>query len=209
MIRINLLSEGRRPVVARKSKPKLSLGDQDPSGPLLGAGLVLGLLIAGGWWWVLNGEVKEMDGKIRTAQQEVNELRPYIQQVEEFKAKQAELDRKINVIKDLSRAQKGPVRIMDEISRALPDLLWLEQMSLSGTTVELRGRAFNTNAVAGFLRNLDSVPEFREPVLQDLPADRGGNTYTFRINFTFRQPEPEPEEGEGAVDGDLPPEEDF
>ena len=30
MIRINLLSEGRRPVVARKAKPTLSLGGQDP-----------------------------------------------------------------------------------------------------------------------------------------------------------------------------------
>ena len=58
MIRINLLSEGRRPVVARKRRPKISLGDQDPSLYFLGGALVLSLLIAGGWWMMLNSKIE-------------------------------------------------------------------------------------------------------------------------------------------------------
>ncbi|NJL29211.1 MAG: hypothetical protein HC897_15680 [Thermoanaerobaculia bacterium] len=186
MIRINLLSEGRRPVVARKAKAKAGGGPQDVSAYLLVGGVVLGLIVAGAWWWVLNGKVKAMEGKINAAKREVAELRPIIKEVNDFKAKKAELDRKINVIKDLSNAQKGPVRIMDEVSRAVPDLLWLEQMSVTGTTVEVRGKAFNTNAVATFVSSLDSVEEFQEPVVQDVVADRGGATFSFRINFGFK-----------------------
>jgi type IV pilus assembly protein PilN len=209
MIRINLLSEGRRPVVARKSKPKLGLGGQDMSAFLLGGGLLLGLLVAGAWWWMLNGDINEIDAKISDAKAEVEKLRPIIKEVEDFKEKKLELDRKINVIKGLSQAQKGPVQIMDQISRALPDLLWLEQMTVTGNAVRLRGKAFNTNAVATFLENLGAVSEFREPVLEDLPADRGSSTYTFRINFTFTQPKPEEVEDASLADGDLPPEEEF
>ena len=161
MIRINLLSEGRRPVVARKTRPKISLGDQDPSLYFLGGGLVLGLLIAAGWWFSLNGKLKAVNADIRVAQREVDELRPILEEVKSFKAKQRELERKIQVINELTLAQKGPVQIMDRVSRALPDLVWLSTMNFRGQTVDLVGTAFNTNAIASFIENLDKVPEFR------------------------------------------------
>ena len=43
-----------------------------------------------------------------------------------------------------------PVRILDQVSQALPELLWLDRMSLQGGSVELQGQAFNTNQVATF-----------------------------------------------------------
>ena len=72
---------------------------------------------------------------------------------------------------------------MDEISRALPALLWMDRMSVAGQTITLSGRAFNTNAVANFLENLDRVQEFQEPVLQD--TSQTGQTYSFVIRFDF------------------------
>jgi type IV pilus assembly protein PilN len=195
MIRINLLSEGRRPVVARRTRPKISLGDQDPSVYLLAGGLILGLLIAGGQWWRLQSQLDGVNDKVRAAQREVDELRPILEEVEDFKAKEAELKRKIQVINDLTLAQQGPVHIMDEVSKALPDLLWLRRMNVRGTTVDLSGTAFNTNAIAAFIENLDKVPEFKEPVPRAMNAARGG-TFDFDISFNFVQqkPEPEPEE---------------
>ncbi len=187
MIRINLLSEGRRPVVARRTRPKISIGDQDPSLYFLSSGLVLGLLIAGGWWFILNRQVRAVDADIRVAQREVNELRPILQEVNDFKAKQRELERKIKVINDLTLKQQGPVHIMDRVSRALPDLVWLKTMNFRGRTVDLVGTAFNTNAIASFIENLDKVPEFREPDTKDISRGRGGSAYSFRISFRFDQ----------------------
>ena len=197
MIRINLLSEGRRPVVARKTKPKFSIGDQDPSAFILGAGLVLGLLIVGGWWFMLNSGLNEVNGKVRVAQDEVERLRPIIQEVEDFKAKEATLKNKIQVIKDLKRAQEGPVQIMDQISQAVPDLLWLDRMTLQGEFVTLHGQAYNTNAVAAFIDNLDAVPAFKEPDTKNIQMNRDGSTYSFQINFNFVQ---KPSEGDEADD---------
>ena len=185
MIRINLLSEGRRPVVARKAKPKLSFGDQDPSALILGAGLLIGLIVVGVWWYLLNSELKEVNAKVRTAQEEVERLRPIIKEVDDFKAKEATLKNKIEVIKDLKRKQEGPVQIMDQISRAVPDLLWLDRMTLQGNFVTLQGQAFNTNAVAAFIENLDEVPEFKEPDPKNVQKNRDGSSYSFQINFSF------------------------
>lgn len=187
MIRINLLSEGRRPVVARKAKPKFSIGDQDPSALILGAGILVGLLVVGIWWFLLNSDLKEINGKVRVAQEEVERLRPIIAEVEDFKAKEATLKNKIQVIKELKRKQEGPVHIMDQVSRAVPDLLWLDKMTLQGTFVTLQGQAFNTNAVAAFIENLDEVPEFKEPDTKNIQKNRDGSTYSFQINFSFVQ----------------------
>lgn len=208
MIRINLLSEGRRPVVARKTRPKISIGDQDPSLYFLGGGLVVGLAIAGIWWMVQNSKIKAVDADIRVAQREVNELRPILKEVKDFKAKQRELERKIKVINDLTLKQQGPVHIMDRVSRALPDLVWLRTMNFRGRTVDLVGTAFNTNAIASFIENLDKVPEFREPDTKDISRNRGGGAYNFRISFRFDQraqqqakrEEPEPAAGTAAAD---------
>lgn len=199
MIRINLLSEGRRPVVARKTRPKLSFGDQDPSVLILGTGLVVGLLAVAGWWFMLSSELGEVNKKVAEAQAEVERLRPIIEEVEQFKAKEAMLKNKIDVINDLKRKQQGPVHIMDEISKAVPDLLWLDRMTLQGTFVTLQGQAFNTNAVAAFIENLDRVPDFKEPDTKNVQLNPGGSTYVFQINFSFVQQVSEEEEGADNV----------
>jgi Tfp pilus assembly protein PilN len=186
MIRINLLSEGRRPVVARRAKAAFSLGEQDPSLLFVIAGLVLGLLAGGALWWLKKTEIAKIDGQIAQAQAEVNELQEIIDQVERFKAQQIELKTKIGVIQDLKQKQKGPVKIMAAISRALPELLWINSLRLSGTSVQLRGQAFNTNAVASFIGALNEVPEFLEPDTKDIVKVRGDRElYSYNLNFSF------------------------
>lgn len=183
MIRINLLSEGRRPVVARSAKPKLDLGEQDKSLYILAAGLILGVLLAGGWWLKLHAERSDWQDRVRTAQREVDELKDVVEKVEEFKKKQEELATKIEVITQLTQSQSGPVHLMDEISKALPELLWLTSMSMTENEVKLQGQAFNTNAVALFIENLDSVEWFDEPEGASINAQ--DETFAFDLSFGY------------------------
>lgn len=199
MIKINLLAEGRRPVVARKAKPTLSLGGQDPNNLLMIAGVVLGALVVGVWWYQLASELADRKREVKTAQRRYEELRPIIEQVEVFKKKNEDLERKVQVIKDLKAKQKGPVRIMDQVSRALPDLVWLDDMSVIGSTLNLRGKAFNTNAVAAFIENLRKVEEFAEPDPKNVQiSGRAGNVYDFQMSITFRPPKLVEDEEEPA-----------
>lgn len=190
MIKINLLSEGKKPVIARKTAPAaLRMVDKEPALWVLGAVAVAALIGIGAYWWVLRGRVQENDRLIAEANREIEELRPILKEVEDYKTKKAELEHKIEVINNLKANQQGPVRLMDQISRALPELLWLERLDVRGNSVSLRGRAFNTNAVAAYLENLGKVPEFREPVLVD--TQRQGATYGFHIDFQFSFQPPE------------------
>jgi type IV pilus assembly protein PilN len=207
MIKINLLSEGKRPAAVRKSKPsRLKMEGADIGQWMLALGLLLGVLAVAIWWWLLNGAIKAKQGEVAQAEAEVARLASVIKEVEDFKAKKAELERKIGIINDLKANQRGPVRVMDYVSRALPELLWLDRAEMNATSIEIEGRAFNTNAVANFMDNLDKVPEFGEPVLKDTEQQTGG-VYRFIINFDYSfatKKEPEPA-ADAAVPGALGP----
>ena len=192
MIKINLVSEGRRPVVSRKTKERLGIAGLTLSEGLFMLALVLGVFAIAGFWWYLRGEIRERDVAIGVAQKEVDELAQVLQEVEDYKLKKEKLEHKINIINELKRAQWGPVRIMDQISSALPELLWLNQMSLQANNIELRGMAFNTNQIAAFIENLGKVPEFQEPRLRD--TNKQGPVYTFVITFNFSVAEPAAEQ---------------
>ena len=191
MIKINLLSEGKRTV--RKSRPAATalkgLEGKDIGQWLLVVGLLMGIGALALDWWLLNRELEAKTAEVNAAQREVEALAGVIKEVEDYKAKKSELERKIGVINDLKANQQGPVRVMDYISRALPELLWLDRLKMTPDAIEIEGRAFNTNAVANFIENLDKVPEFDEPILKSTEQQAGNaqtvGIYKFVINFHY------------------------
>lgn len=202
MIKINLVGERKRPVAP---SPAGRTGGLE--GASLGNWALIGLILVGalitfGNVYVLNSKVEAKEQEVAEAQREVDELEPYIREVEEFKAKKAELERKVDVINRLKNNQRGPVQVMDHISRSLPELLWLTRLEVGPNLITVTGEAFNTNAVANFIENLDRVPEFQEPILRD--TQQRGPVYSFVIafNYSFQPPPVDGEtEAEGVTEG--------
>jgi len=203
MIKINLLAEGKRPIISRKAKqPFLQISDANAANWALGGALLLGVLAIVGWFFWLNAKIERKQTEINVAQREVDELQQVIKEVQEYEEKLKELHRKVDVITTLKDNQRGPVTIMDEVSRALPELMWLTAMDVTPTNINFRGTAFNMSAVANFIDNLDRVEAFREPVLQDTARGRtrgAAETYDFRMTLAYSfKKEPAPA-AEGAA----------
>jgi type IV pilus assembly protein PilN len=199
MIKINLIGD-RRPAVARRARPKMGMGGGNQSLLLLGAGTLLGLLVAGAWWWMLNSKLEEEQARVNRAREEVQQLEKILKEVEQFKKQKADLTTRINVIKQLTLAQRGPVAIMDGVSRALPDLLWLQTMVVDSKSVTVTGQAMNTNAIAAFIENLSQVPEFREPDTRDIEQTsvEGQPIFRFSLSFPYILQSPEEKPAAGA-----------
>ena len=183
MIKINLLVEARPEKVARR--PIISVGKGINNFILLGL-LVIGLAAAGITYLRLSSTLSGLKEEIVVNQREFERLKPIIAEVEAFKKRNAELKHKIDVIEKLKANQYGPVRIMDEVSKALPDLLWLTDMTLSGNIISIKGRALNENAVANFISNIDTSPFFSEPTLRIMSQDdKGVFSFDLACNFTY------------------------
>jgi type IV pilus assembly protein PilN len=185
MIKINLLSEAK-PV--KKKRGVSALGGAGRLNLfLIVGGLLLGLLIVGVQWWVESSRLKEQEEKNRLAQQEVTRLEAILKEVADFEDKKAKLQKKVDLINALKANQRGPVRLMDEVSNALPDLLWIERMEVKGEVINIDGKALNPPAVANFFENLKRVQAFQEPKLKALTAASTGtsNLYNYGLSFVF------------------------
>ncbi len=202
MVKINLLSEGKRPAAVRKAKvpAALKLEGQNVAQWMLLVGILVWAGVFAVTLWQQNKKIDAKKEEVAQAQREVEALAAVIKEVEDYKAKKAELERKIGIINDLKANQRGPVRVMDYVSRALPELLWLDRMKVQGSTIQITGRAFNTNAVANFIENLDKVPEFDEPTLEGT-EQQGGGVYRFTINFKYSFAQPKEPGAEGTPSG--------
>jgi Tfp pilus assembly protein PilN len=163
------------------------------------AAVALFAIAFGIWFFVLRGTITENNGKIAEAERRVSELQDIIRQVEAFERQQAELEQKIAVITELKNNQRGPVDLMDRVSQALPDLLWIDRLEARGNNISIRGRAMNSNAVSDFIQNLTEMREFNEPFLRDMPRGAGG-IYSYTIDFQqVAVPQPEAEPAEAAA----------
>ncbi len=185
MIKINLLTEAKP---AKKKRGVSALGGAGRLNLfLILGGLLIGILVVGVQWWVEASRLREQREKNRVAQQEVTRLEAILKEVQEFENKKAQLEKKVKLIEALKANQRGPVRLMDEVSTALPDLLWLDRLELQGNQITIDGRALNPPAVANFLENLKRVSSFQEPKVRSINAAavREANLYNFGLSFVF------------------------
>lgn len=194
MIKINLSREGRgsaRPAAAAPGAVSgMGAGPANVNNILVVTLLVLGLLIGGGWAALKWNERNNKRATAATMKAEADNLRKIIEEVERFERRRDSLEKRIALINQLKQNQKGPVRLLDHISRALPDLVWLDRMSLAGTQITIAGRTLNPNAAATFVENIKADAMFDEPEFNTLSAEGGGqsgiNVYRFEMRFNFR-----------------------
>ena len=183
MIRINLLTEAK--AASRKKAPMLPTGARLNQALFFG-GIGLGLAYVIVMALKLLSERSHLDDDIVKARLEVDRLKSIIEEVKGYEEKKASLEAKIQLINDLKTNQKGPVRLMDEISKALPDLVWLTQLDYSGEQIVMKGKTLSPNAVATYLENLKKSPFFAEPVFKSLGQDPGGQLYSWEMTLVFK-----------------------
>lgn len=162
MIRINLLAVERE----RTKRRPLSGIQATQQKITLACSLILVLTALGvGWWyWSLDKQSKRTEEDIATGQREAQRLQTLIAQVKQFETRKAQLQERVALIEDLRKGQLGPVHLIDEISRSLPDLLWLTQIKQSGQELTITGRCTAMTALSDFLANLELGGYFNKPV---------------------------------------------
>jgi type IV pilus assembly protein PilN len=150
MIRINLL-----PVKAAQKQEKLK---GQLAVAALSVAVTLGLCAI--VYLQLLSWVDEAKTNVETKKIEVTKLMKTIGEANEFKKRQDSLQAKLTVLDQLEKSRSGPVTLLDELYKAMPDKLWLEAFKENGQKATLSGLGINEETVALFMRNLEVSPEF-------------------------------------------------
>ncbi len=198
MIRINLLAVDRDRAKRRSSGGGgAGLGLQATQQKItLACSLILVLTGLGiGWWyWSLRLQSDQIEAAIVTSQKETARLRTLIQQVQANDSRRAQLQERVGLIEELRKGRDLPVHVLDEISRSLPDMLWLTEIKQQGNDFTIIGRCTSLTALSDFVENLKlggyfKAPEILESQVEPSPQPVAGGALTrFSVKATIATP---------------------
>jgi type IV pilus assembly protein PilN len=199
MIRINLLAgERERP----KSKVAVPFDIGQKVTLVCSLILVVTALGIGWWWWALDREKARIASDISEAQRETARLQSILQQVASFDKQKQQLQQRVGLIESLRKGQSGGVHMLDELSKALPEMLWLTQLKQDGGELTIEGRCTTLTALSDLVANLEHSRYFRKPVeIVDSQVDnaqaQGPELIKFALKATFAIPgmQPAPKAG--------------
>ena len=159
MIRINLLAgSGARGV----RRPLIDLGQKVTVA--CSVILVVTVVVIGWRFWSIRQQAAQLSQELMAADQEIARLNPVLAQVQASDTQRAQLAQRVGLIEELRQGQGGPVRMLDELSRALPDGLWLSELEQPDGALLVRGQALALDSLSDFVANLESSGYFGSPV---------------------------------------------
>ena len=160
MIKINLLAVDRERT--KRKATTFQVGQKITVGCSLI--LVVAALVVGWWFWSIQRDSADLDQQIADAESETARLKTVILQVQQFETRAAQLHERVTLIEQLSKRQMGPVHLLDQVSRSLPDTMWLVDLKQLGTDVIIEGRCSNLDALSDFVSGLEGSNLFERPV---------------------------------------------
>ena len=196
---INLLAVERE----RTKRRSASAGLQPQQKVAIAASLILLLTILGiGWrYWSVRQQLSRLDAEIVAAEAETRRLRTVLSEVQTFEMRRAQLQQRVALIEELRKGQSGPVHMLDAISRALPDRLWLTEMEqkidpkTSINEVTLKGVSSSLTSLSDFVGNLENSTYFAKPVEiidsqveSQAQAQGGADLVKFTVKGVFQAP---------------------
>jgi type IV pilus assembly protein PilN len=201
MIRINLLSADRGAV--KKKKPIQAGQKMTAACSLI---LLLTAALVGWRYWSLNRDSARLDAEIAAAQQETTRLHNVIRQVQDFEQRKAQLQQRVVLIEQLRKSQTGPVHMLDQISRALPSMLWLTEVKQNPKVddeVLIDGRSTTLTSLSDFVMNLEASGYFKRSIeivsttTESIPQPPG-ELIRFQIRALFQRPDAQKKPAAGA-----------
>jgi type IV pilus assembly protein PilN len=183
MIEINLL-----PV--REARRRADMQQQ-----LLLLGLVVGAAFAACVLVHVAMVASTLSSQTRVTQlnSQIQEFQTQLTQVEDFKKKAGEIEKKLEVIRKLDLSRSGPVRLMDELATRAPQKLWITSLQADGARIQMKGMALDTELIADFLNGLGASPYMKDVELKGTElAEAGGlKLNSFQITAVLTSPEAE------------------
>jgi type IV pilus assembly protein PilN len=174
MIRINLV-RGKR-----KKRRELDAGSVWLALPLV--------VLAGTLYFhtTVSGKISKLTTDIAKANADIARLQKEIGEVEKFKTRKAELQKKVDIISNLQKGRTGPVRYFEALSAAIPEKCWIDALGLKDEKVTLSGVALNNYTIANFMTALGQTGRFRDVVLGAAEQTTVAGVKLVKFNLTFQ-----------------------
>lgn len=181
MARINLLP-WRQEERERRNKEFLTL---------VVAVTLLALLSAFATWSYFNNELEEQRDANDRITQENSRLDAVLTEIDTLEQRREDIISRMQVIQDLQGRRPIPVHLWDDIAKAIPPALYINNLKREDDLLTFTGLADNPNVVSSLIRNLDSSAWMGNSAVRNIQQ----NISAYEAQPTLNQP---------AVNGEPP-----
>jgi len=195
MIRINLLKPETKDIRETVAAPGTS-EEGGKRGPNLGNLVFLLLVIGLGAFYFFQKKAFDRENALLAqARQEKSQFQYVEAKLEEQRKARESLDRKITLIETLNAQRDMAPRLMDELSRRLPEWVWLSELTYDDKGIQIKGRALSNNLIADYISSLEASPQIMNVnLVSSTQRTAQGDLY---LEFSLRavlekKPEPVP-----------------
>ncbi|ADR19371.1 PilN domain-containing protein [Calditerrivibrio nitroreducens] len=102
----------------------------------------------------LLSEISYYKNENAVLQGELNRLNKIKKEIDSFDKKKSELQKKIDIVKNLKKGQKGYSPLFINIEKALPDDVWIGNMNYNGNIITMNVTSLRSSSVNQFIMNL-------------------------------------------------------
>ena len=202
MIRINLLKPETKDLREQTVTPGMP-EEGTKKGPNAGNLIFLVLLIGLGAFFFFQKKAMDRENALLTsARQEKSQLQYVEKKLDEQRKARESLNQKITLIESLNAQRDLAPRLMDELSRRLPDWVWLTEIVYDAKGIQIKGRALSNNLIADYISSLEASPQIMNVnLVSSTQRTAQGDQY---LEFSLRavvekKPEPVPAAPEPAA----------
>jgi type IV pilus assembly protein PilN len=154
---------------------------------------VVGLLIAGGWYGVLEQLKSNQQSRNNFLVAENKKLDAQIKDIANLRAEIDALRARQKAVEDLQTNRNIPVHLLNELVKQTPEGVYLRDIKQTGQVVAISGVAQSNERVSEFLRNtLYNSPWLERPELVEIRAGASqggrGRLYDFSMRVSIKRP---------------------
>ena len=172
------------------------------------ASVAAGVAIAGGVYLWYQGQIADQQGRNQYLQGELKKVDEQIKEIASIEGEIAALRARQKAVEDLQADRNLPVHLLNEVSKQLPDGVYLTALKQQDQSVSIAGVAQSNERVSELLRNLAAnTPWLAKPELVDIvsstlslsPRDQR-RVSNFNVKFNLkRSSEPDKQDAPGAA----------
>jgi type IV pilus assembly protein PilN len=132
----------------------------------LGGASVAAFLTAFVGYLMMDSMVSAQEARNAKLNEEIAELDKQIEKINSLEADKARFIARMEVIETLQRSRPEIVHIFDEITKQLPDGVYLTAITQNGSRLKFEGVAQSSTRVSAFMRNIDGSSYLKDPDLE-------------------------------------------
>jgi type IV pilus assembly protein PilN len=143
-----------------------------------------------------------LEQELASLRNELQVLNVKVRDATEYQNKIKEHQNKHKVLESINKKRSGPVRVMESLSAATPNSLWLTQFKETGGNVTITGVAVDNQTIAEFLKALETYAFFKETELVETIQSEQTGTPPRRFSIKSKlsyQPVTQPALGDKAA----------